>query len=142
MSSAIDALRLLEIKKSLNKLPKPARVKTYTGQAALEALSKELKTLSKKGYNPKEIAEILKKEGLSASAAKVKRVLAGDAGPQGKKHEAGSDVAAQKAEEEAEPVVKASPAPSKSKSTFKSPPPAKHRLVGARAKSNGRSARL
>lgn len=78
MPPVIDFEKLQAIKKKLKEMPKQERVKTYSGPEALEALSKEIHALSRKGYNSKEIAGLLKQEGLSASSAKIKKILTGD----------------------------------------------------------------
>lgn len=75
MSPTIDISRLQEIKKKLKELPKIERVKTFSGPEALVALKKDIRALSRKGYDSKEIAKILKQEGLSVSSAKVKKIL-------------------------------------------------------------------
>lgn len=77
MPPVIDLPKLQEIRKKLKDLPRVPRVKTFSGPEALEALKKDLQAVSRKGYEPKEIAGILKQEGLSASAAKVRKILAG-----------------------------------------------------------------
>lgn len=130
--SKIDHPQLLEIKKRLRKLPRPHRVKTYTGQEALEALADEIRELSSNGYNPKEIAGLLKNEGLSASAAKVKRILAGEAGAQASKPEAGPGLAASNGDDEAGPAKRGS----------SRPPPAMLGPVTTKPKSNGKEAQL
>jgi hypothetical protein len=122
---------LLEIKKKLKKLPKPDRVKTYTGPEALAALAAEIKDLSNNGYNPKEIAVILKQEGVSASAAKVKRILAG--APSAEKKSAGNG-----GDDEAGPAAPAAPAGNGSESG--TPPVIASRA--AKPKNNGKEARL
>ena len=78
MSPVIDEQKLQEIKKKLKELPKVERVRTYSGPEALAALGKEIKALTRKGYDSKEIAKILKQEGLAASAAKVKKIMTDD----------------------------------------------------------------
>lgn len=89
MPPTIDLSRLQEIKKKLKALPKVEKVKTYNGAEALEVLKKDIKTLSRKGYDSKEITKILKQEGLSASVAKVKNILADEEG----ENESGDDLA-------------------------------------------------
>ena len=78
MAPLIDQSRLQEIKKKLKELPKVEKVKTYSGPEALNALIKDIKMLARKGYDSKEIAKLLKQEGLSASAARVKKILEDD----------------------------------------------------------------
>lgn len=75
MPPVIDLSRLQEIKKKLKELPKVERVKTFSGPEALEALQKDIRALSRKGYDSKEITKILKQEGLAVSSAKVKKIL-------------------------------------------------------------------
>lgn len=77
MPSVIDHSRLQDIKQKLKEMPKVEHAKTYRGPQALIALTREIRAMSRKGYGPKTIAEILKQEGLSASTAKVKKILAG-----------------------------------------------------------------
>jgi len=83
MPPVIDQARLDEIKKTLKELPKLERAKSYNGPEALNALKKEIRALYRKGYDFKGIARILKKEGLSASAAKVKKILGTELGNNG-----------------------------------------------------------
>ncbi|MDL2226625.1 hypothetical protein LJB86_03095 [Deltaproteobacteria bacterium OttesenSCG-928-M10] len=80
MPPVIDMPRLQEIRKRLKALPKVEKVRTFSGPEALEALKEDIRALSRKGYGSKEIAMILKQEGLAASSAKVKKILA-DGGP-------------------------------------------------------------
>jgi len=70
--AVIDQDKINEIKVRLKALPP---VNIYTKQSAVEALSHEIMALYHKGYEPKQIAEILKKEGLSASATKMRRII-------------------------------------------------------------------
>jgi len=81
--AVIDQNKINEIKKKLKDLPRVERVKTYSGPEALEALQKEIRTLSRKGYDSKEIAKILKQEGLSASSAKIRKILVDESGENG-----------------------------------------------------------
>lgn len=74
----LDQARLDEIRAKLKELPKVEKVKKYSSQAALEALKPEVKALTKKGYDPKAIAKILKDEGVKVSAAKVKLIIDGN----------------------------------------------------------------
>ncbi len=76
MALKINQTRLQEIRADLQKTIRTAKAKIYDVDAALGELKGELIALKDKGFDSKEIADLLQKGGLSASAKKVKSFLA------------------------------------------------------------------
>ncbi len=75
MALKINQARLQEIRADLQKTIRAARAKVYDVDAALGELKGELVALKDKGFDSKEISDLLQKGGLSVSAKKVKSFL-------------------------------------------------------------------
>ncbi len=71
----IEHDKILEIRATLRKLLKVKRPKIYSQKEAFGALTKDINALAAKGYQAKEIANILKENGLLVSALKIKNLL-------------------------------------------------------------------